>query len=339
MDPISQGVIGAALSSATARRKQLFSIACFGALAGMAPDLDVLIQSSSDPLLFLEFHRQFSHSLIFIPFGALLVALPLYRFTRHGLSWRESYLACLSGYATHGLLDACTSYGTQLLWPFSNLRIAWNNASIVDPLFTIPLLILVALAIRRQQRQYGVIAMAWALAYSAVGWIQQERAVATAAAVAQHRGHVPQRLAVKPSFGNVLLFKSIYEAEGFYYVDAVRVGLDDKWCQGTRVAKFDRDKSYPNLPRDTQQSLDIERFRWFSNDYLAQDSNGRIVDMRYSMVPNQIDAMWGISVNPQTPDQHVQWWAQRSLGKAEQSTFYDLLAGTNCFQKPRDTTP
>ena len=46
------------------------------------------------------------------------------------------------GYATHGLLDACTSYGTVLFWPFSNERLTWNNISIVDPLLTIPALIL-----------------------------------------------------------------------------------------------------------------------------------------------------------------------------------------------------
>ena len=56
------------------------------------------------------------------------------------------------GYSTHGLLDACTSYGTQLFWPFSNERISWNNISIVDPLFTIPVLILVVIAIRTKKR-------------------------------------------------------------------------------------------------------------------------------------------------------------------------------------------
>ena len=164
MDPISQGAVGAALATSTQdRKKQLFTVAWLGALAGMAPDLDVLIQSSSDPLLFLEFHRQFSHALVFIPFGALLVAAPLYPLARKALSWRQTYLACLAGYATHGLLDACTSYGTQLFWPFSNERVAWNNSSIVDPLFTLPILALVIAAAMRGKRLLGIFAMAWAL--------------------------------------------------------------------------------------------------------------------------------------------------------------------------------
>ena len=76
MDVLSQAVLGASLSQSFAKdkSKQLIALV-IGALAGMAPDLDVLIYSSDDPLLFLEFHRQFTHSLLFIPFGALLCAL------------------------------------------------------------------------------------------------------------------------------------------------------------------------------------------------------------------------------------------------------------------------
>ena len=42
---------------------------------------------------------------------------------------------------THWLIDACTSYGTQIFEPFSSYRISFNNIAIVDPLYTLPLLI------------------------------------------------------------------------------------------------------------------------------------------------------------------------------------------------------
>lgn len=331
MDPISQGALGAALATATReRKKKLFTVAWLGALAGMAPDLDVLIQSLTDPLLFLEYHRQFTHALVFIPIGALLVAWPLFRFVRSSLSWRETYLACLAGYATHGLLDACTSYGTQLFWPFSDERVAWNNSSIVDPLFTLPLLGLLIAAVVLNKRSLGIAAMGWALGYLALGWVQQERALAVAQVQAVERGHSPMRLSVKPSFGNVILFKSIYEHKGAYYVDAVRVGIDAQWCVGSRIARFDRASSFPNLPADSQQAKDIERFRWFSDDYLAQDDAGRVIDMRYSMVPDAIDPMWGIGVDVARSNEHVAWWASRELGAAELDHFTDLLFGRNC---------
>ena len=72
MDPLSQGVLGASLSKSFTKNKQLLVIGIIGCLSGMFPDLDILIRSKNDPLLFLEFHRQFTHSLFFIPFGSLL---------------------------------------------------------------------------------------------------------------------------------------------------------------------------------------------------------------------------------------------------------------------------
>ena len=136
MDPLSQGTVGAAFAQSTANKNNIFKIGVIGFLAGLAPDLDVLIRSSNDPILFLEYHRQFTHSLFFIPFGSLIIALLIFPLLKRSMGFKTVYLASLLGYATHGLLDACTSYGTQLFWPFSNERVTWNNISIIDPLFT-----------------------------------------------------------------------------------------------------------------------------------------------------------------------------------------------------------
>ena len=66
MDPLSQGTVGAAFAQSTANKNNIFKIGVIGFLAGLAPDLDILIKSSTDPILFLEYHRQFTHSLFFI---------------------------------------------------------------------------------------------------------------------------------------------------------------------------------------------------------------------------------------------------------------------------------
>ena len=126
MDPISQGTVGAAFAQSSANKNNIVKISVIGFIAGMAPDLDVFIRSSTDPILFLEYHRQFTHSLFFIPFGALMVTFFLYPLFRKTMSLKTVYLASFLGYATHGLIDACTSYGTLLFWPFSNERVTWN---------------------------------------------------------------------------------------------------------------------------------------------------------------------------------------------------------------------
>ena len=87
MDPISQGTLGGALAQTIANKKNFAKVTLIGCLAGMAPDLDVLIQSNEDPILFLEFHRQFTHSLIFIPIGALIVASALFWFVKKTLTF------------------------------------------------------------------------------------------------------------------------------------------------------------------------------------------------------------------------------------------------------------
>jgi len=180
MDPVTQGVVGLTASQLVSRRRERMMAAALGVLSGMAPDLDVLIKSSEDPLLFLEYHRHFTHALIFIPFGALLCAV-LARFifnkwfAGNQLSFSRTYLFCLAGYATHALLDACTTYGTQLFWPFSDVRVAWNNVSVVDPLFTVPLIILMLLTLRMNSARIAWFAAVYAVSYLGLGVVQNKR--------------------------------------------------------------------------------------------------------------------------------------------------------------------
>ena len=333
MDPLSQAAIGAVAPQVVMRREKLRVAAVLGCLAGMAPDLDVLIQSPTDPLLFLEYHRQFTHALAFIPFGAAIVALVLHGFARRRLSFRETYLACLLGYATHGLLDACTSYGTLLLWPFSDQRVAWSNVSVVDPLFTLPLLSLAILAAVRQRRAFAVAGLIWALGYIAFGAVQHQRAEAAGARLAAERGHQPQRLSAKTGFGNLLVWKLVYEHDGRFHVDGIRTGWEATACPGASAARLDLARDFPWLDPSSQQARDVERFRWFSSDYLARDPRlpQRIIDVRYSVVPNTIDPLWGIDLDPKAaPDGHVRHFADRRARSEQMDTYWRMLTGEDC---------
>jgi len=147
LDTLTQGLLGAALAQSAAKPEETRIAGVIGTFAGISADLDVLIRSSSDPLLTLEYHRHFTHSLFFVPVGALIVALVLWPFLRSGLAFGRIYVFALLGYSLSGALDACTSYGTHLLWPLTDERFAWNLIAIVDPLFTLALLIAVAVAL------------------------------------------------------------------------------------------------------------------------------------------------------------------------------------------------
>ena len=332
MDPLTQGVLGASLAQAASKRNHMIMAGLLGMAGGMAADLDVLIRSDSDPLLFLKYHRQFTHSLIFIPLGGLLCATFLYALlaSRTRLGFFRYVLLCTLGYATHALLDSCTSYGTQLLWPFSNQRIAWNIMSIVDPLYTVPMAVLVVLATLKGKPGFARVALVWALLYPVLGLIQRERAEHAVVDMASQRHHQPTRLEVKPGFANLLLWRTVYETENHYHIDAVRAGTSVELIAGQRVEKLDIARDFPWLPANTQQRLDIERFRWFSNDYLAvsPDDPLLVMDVRYSMVPNEVRPLWGIELSPQAqPDQYVRYRTNRKANKQTRQRYFELLSG------------
>lgn len=331
MDPLSQAVLGAAAAQTGARARELRVAAVVGLLGGMAPDLDVLIRSSRDPLLFLEYHRQFTHALAFIPVGSLVVATVLHwLFARRYLAFRRTWLYAALGYATHGLLDACTSYGTLLLWPFSDARIAWNVVSVIDPAFTLPLLGLVAWAGARRWRTAAVLGLAWALAYPALGLLQRERAQAVGMEQALARGHAPLRLEARPSFANILLWKVVYQTEDRFHVDTVRAGFTTRFYPGESVPVLDARRHLAWLSPDSQQARDVERFRWFSNDYLAPHPEDplQVIDMRFSIVPNRIDPLWTIRLDQRKrAHEHVEYLVSRETGDDRVRQFLQMLRG------------
>ncbi len=333
MDPVTQGVLGAVLPQATAASgKQLASAGLLGFLAGMAADLDVLIRSSSDPLLFLEYHRQFTHSLVFIPVGGLICALLLHAVLgrRRGLRFGQSWLYCTLGYATHAVLDACTTYGTMLLWPFSDARIAWNTISIIDPLFTLPLLLAMVLASKRGRPLFARLGLLWACGYMALGLWQRNEAEEMGYALATARGHQPLRLEAKPSFANILVWKLVYETSDRYYVDAVRAGLAPRVFRGNSVEKLDIPRDLPWLDHDSQQARDIERFRWFSNGYIARDPlfPNRVIDIRYSIVPNELAPLWSIELRPGARrDEHAAYLVHRDTGNGRAAMMWRMVSG------------
>ncbi len=320
MDPLTQGVLGAALPQSLSKKKSLIIIGFIGFLSGLAPDLDLLIRSESDPLLFLEFHRQFTHSLIFIPFGGFICASLLYFLIakRFDISFKDTWIYSTLGYGTHGLLDACTSYGTLLFWPFSQTRIAWNNISIIDPLFTIPLLILIVMAGVKQKRIFSVIALLWAVFYLSLGVYQKNEAIKIGKKIAKDRGHSAIRIDAKPSIGNLLLWKSIYETEEKFYVDAIRIGWSPKIFNGESINKLNAQSAFPWLIEGSQQAKDIKRFKWFSNGYIALNpkNKNQILDIRYSTLPNEIGGLWGIELSKEKANNsHVKYITNRTISK------------------------
>ena len=332
MDPLTQGTIGAVLPQALSK-KNLGIVALLGFLSGMAPDLDIFIRSSTDPLLSLEYHRQFTHSLVFIPFGGLICALFLFVVFKKisPFNFKKTWLYCTLGYGTHGLIDACTSYGTLLFWPFSDIRIAWNNISIIDPLFTLPLILLIVLATIKKKNVYSKIALAWAVTYLMLGVYLHNIAINVGKEIAEQRGHIVTRIKAKPSFGNLILWKTIYETNNRFYIDATNL-LFNKIIPGESIKKLNQKEDFPWLKEESQQYKDLERFKWFSNDFLAvnRQNKNQIIDIRYSGIPNEIGGLWGVQLNPNKHKQeHVEFVSMRSATIKRFKILMDIILKNN----------
>jgi inner membrane protein len=327
MDPLSQAVIGAGLAMSFARKHQLRAACLAGVLGGMVPDLDVLIRSSTDPLLGIEYHRHFTHSLIFIPVIGALVGLLLSVFPRFRDRRKLMVLFATLGAATHGLLDACTSYGTQLYWPFSNERVAWHMIGIIDPIPTLTAVVLVVVAAVRQVVWPARASFGFFVGYLLLCIVQRDRARAVQQDLIAGRGHQAVRESVKPTIFNNVVFRSVYKFEGRYYVDGIRVGWlgSEQIRTGVSVPAFDPELASSAISASSPQLHDLRRFAWFSDYFLALMPDGLISDVRYSMLPQSADPMWGIYLHPDRPQDHVTYWVSRDIDRKESGDHFRFM--------------
>lgn len=141
MDSITQAVLGAAVGEAVLGKKIGNKAAILGAIGGTIPDLDIVLLPFFNDLQRISIHRGYSHSILFSVAGAFLFAwiLSKVKWTREIASarlWWFSFLALF----THIMLDAFTTYGTQLFLPLSDYRVSFDSITIVDPVYTVPLL-------------------------------------------------------------------------------------------------------------------------------------------------------------------------------------------------------
>ena len=346
MDPFTQGVFGSLFAQAGTRRKHIRPAAAVAFVGGMSPDLDVLIRSSNDSLLALEYHRHFTHSLAFIPAAAALVALvawPLVSRWRPDVKFARVFAWSLLGVASHGVLDAMTSYGTRLLWPFSDERIAWNSISVIDPLFTIPLAVLLGLAVWKQSRKGALVAALWAIMYLAFGTLQQHRAEQIVSRWADDVGIEANRVIAKPSFANLVLWRGLVDDGRRMHVVAVRIlpGSEPRLWRGSAVLHHDRDKKREErrdaADKTSRLEHDLERFRHFSDDWLfryySYDHSGDerstvfVGDLRYAIDPAGVRPLWGIRFDPDQPSEPVRFERPARIVESERGAFVDRLMG------------
>ena len=144
MDSLTQIVLGAAVGEAVLGRKIGNKAMLYGAIAGTIPDLDVLAAHFTDTVTTLEIHRGFTHSLLFTLLFSPILAYLVSKYERYK-KVKDWFWLFFWAFITHPILDAQTTWGTQLFWPL-DIRLAFKNVFVIDPLYTIPFLVFLILA-------------------------------------------------------------------------------------------------------------------------------------------------------------------------------------------------
>lgn len=347
MDPLTHLTLGVSAGVSfkgrgKTTRRTLLELILFSGLIAMSPDLDSLIQSEQDPLLYIEFHRHFTHSFFWIPIGSALGAALLYFPYRwfgrpsEALSFFKVWQYGCLGLMTHGLLDAATSYGTHLLWPFSEVRTAWNFISIIDPLFTLPLLIGILFSLLKKSPRPSQFALVYCLIYLGLGAFQHHKAerIYREWLMTQDQNMVIDRLVAKPSFANLWLWRGIAVSENEMRVDGIFIPPIGEIViySGESVPRLSEEKVEQAFSQESRAYRDWQRFRFFSNDYLYETKASTaekwvIGDLRYSLIPNSSEPLWVIELEPDKPEQKTPYLTVRDVNPEKRQLFFQMLRG------------
>jgi inner membrane protein len=286
MDSLSQLALGAAVGVAVmGRRTAVWKAAMWGGIAGTLPDLDVLIDHG-DPIRNMVLHRAETHALFWLTLFSLPLAAAVARLHGEWALWRRWWLALWLVLVTHPLLDAMTVYGTQLALPFTNHPFGVGSVAIIDPLYTLPLLVGAGWALGSRGSAAGLranlLGLLLSTAYLGWGVAAQQKVERIARASLQAQGIQAERVLVTPTVFNSLLWR-VVAIDGSHYHEGFRSLLD----AGPGIV-FDRFDRGMGLAGEVQGIDGVQRIAAFSKGfYKLHDKGDRVLvsDLRMGQEP------------------------------------------------------
>ncbi|UPQ84320.1 metal-dependent hydrolase [Pseudomonas knackmussii] len=283
MDSITQALLGATVQASLLGRWQGRKALLYGAVLGTLPDLDVIIDYG-DAVADMTYHRGFSHSLFVLSLLATALTWLVRRFRPDpNYTGTRLFLTIWLVLATHVLLDAFTSYGTQLFWPLTTPPVAWSSVFIIDPLYSVPLLVAVlAVAVSGSKGRsprgpvLALVVTSLYLGFTLTGKQMAEQRVETAMA---DQGVQASRVFSTPTPFNSLLWRVII-IDGDDYYEALVSWFDDGPPDLVRIERDER------LADALQSSPQHARLQWFTDGVMRYDEvDGQLLvtDLRLGM--------------------------------------------------------
>jgi inner membrane protein len=291
MDSLTQIVLGAGVGAAVlGPRIGPRRAAVIGGLLGTLPDLDVLFPFD-DPVDSFTLHRGASHS-FFVQaavtplFGEALVRL----FEKLRDRRLRCYLAVFLIFATHAALDALTIYGTRIFWPLLPEPVGVGSVFIIDPLYTLPLLIVTVWALclaawTARFRRALTAALTVSTLYLGWSFAAQQIVEQRAARMLAEAGILPERLRATPTPFNTLLWKVI-ALDGERYLNLYLPVFGDD----SRVTAYAHPRGIAQIACSSGNEA-LEKLIAFNGGYFRIDvEDGKVVlsDLRMGLTPNYV---------------------------------------------------
>ncbi len=291
MDSFTQIVLGGAVAAAIAPAGHRRAALLAGAALGTLPDLDALVLAftAADPVALMVEHRSYSHSLLVLPWVAALIWWAFKRFGHGRVAQAPGrwFWAMQLALITHPLLDAFTVYGTQLWWPFTPAPTMWSSVFIIDPLYTVWLLVacLVAWFARARPLAQKALVAGLVLSCGYLGWSllakQMVEREADRALAAMGLGDAP-RFSVATPF-NTLLWQVVAMTPSGYVIGERSLVADHG------PMRFDGHPSHVQALRQAAAIPAVARLNWFNRGFMrAQVVDGRLLlsDLRMGLEPD-----------------------------------------------------
>ncbi len=290
MDSLSQMVLGAAVAAAIAPARHRRAALLAGAALGTLPDLDSfpIMLFTDDPVALMTLHRGFSHSLLVLPLVGWLL---WWLFRKQGGRVAEAptrwFWAIQLALVTHPVLDSFTVYGTQLLWPLPTPPVMWSSVFIIDPLYTVWLLLACVAAFFLQARKAARHALVAGLALSTayLGWSLLAKGMvereADRALAAMGLGDAPRFSVPMPL--NTLSWRVVAMTPNGY-VEGFRSLLADRGPM-----RFTGYASNVQALREASHVPAVQRLSWFNHGFVrARTTAGHLelADLRMGTEPD-----------------------------------------------------
>ena len=283
MDSLTQIVLGIATAELVAGKKLQNKAFFYGAVLGTIPDLDILVGKFLSDVEGVAIHRGLSHSLLFFMFLTPVLGWLISKIEKEKISFKSASLLAFWCLVTHVFLDLFTSWGTQILWPL-DYRFALKTIFVIDPLYTIPLLISLIFVWKNKEhfirRKYVIRGLVISSSYLLFTCILKLFAVQQFEKALQNQKLTYQELIVKPTAFNCILWNAnISTTKGYYLAD---YSLFDS--QPIRFTFYSKNIQ---LEEKLMNSYDFQSLKKISEGwYLVTEKNHRLYfnDLRFGLL-------------------------------------------------------